>query len=143
MQRGLLSQLVVLVASIALDGSDYANYVLGASSLGLFFVDQTCSRDAERDADRCDMKYMHAAGYDTAAAVTLQEKFVALAEDREGAWLEGLFASHPASTGRVENNRAAPAEFPAGGIRERATYEECLAYLRTHREAYEEADRAR
>ena len=143
MQRELLSQLVVLGAAIALEGSDYANYVLGASGLGLLLVDQTYSRDAERDADRYGMKYMHAAGYDTAAAVTLQEKFVALAEGREGGWLEGLFSSHPASTERVDNNRAALTEFPAGGIRGRTTYEERLAYLMSHKGAYEEAERAR
>ena len=143
LQRSLLSQLVVLGAATALEGSDHANYVLGASGLGLLLVEQTYGRDAERDADRYGMKYMHAAGYDTAAAVTLQEKFIALAEGREGGWLDGLFASHPASAERVENNRAELAGFPAGGVQGHAIYEERLAYLRAHREAYEAADRAR
>jgi predicted Zn-dependent protease len=54
------------------------------------------------------MKYMKAAGYDPQGAVTLQETFVRLTQ-QEGAkkqsWLEGLFASHPPSAERVEQNK--------------------------------------
>lgn len=143
MQRGVLGQLVMLGATVALKDSDYANYILGAGSIGLQLVNQTYSRDAEREADYYGMKYMHAAGYDTGAAVTLQEKFVALAKHGEANWLEGLFASHPASTERVENNRAALAKFAEGGDLGRSAYEERVADLRAHKAAYEEADRAR
>ena len=69
-QRGELGQLVMLGATVALKDSDYANYILGAGSIGLQLVNQTYSRDAEREADYYGMKYMHAAGYDTGAAVT-------------------------------------------------------------------------
>ena len=89
------------------------------------------------------MKYMHAVGYDTAAAVTLQEKFAAFYKDRKTNWLEGLFASHPASTERVENNRSALKSFPEGGALGHSTYEERVAYSRARKGAYEEADRAR
>ena len=37
--------------------------------------------------------------------MTLQETFVKLAGERRTDWLQGLFASHPASQERVENNR--------------------------------------
>ena len=72
-------------------------------------------RDQERLADYHGMKYMHSAGYDTAAAVTLHEKFVAMGAGRKSQWLEGLFATHPPSPERVSNNRAALVEFPPGG----------------------------
>lgn len=143
MQRGMLGQLVMVGAAVALQNSDYGNFVLGTGNLGLQAVGQKYSRDAEREADDHGMKYMHAAGYDTAAAVTLQEKFVALAKGRRPGWLEGLFASHPASTERVANNRAALAKFPAGGTLGRAAYEKRIAYLRARKGAYKEADRAR
>ncbi len=143
MQRVVLGELLLLGAAIAIEEGDYTNYVLGAGGLGLLLFNQTYSRDAEREADRYGIKYMHAAGYDTAAAVTLQEKFVAFARSREEGWLEGLFASHPASTERVSNNRAALAEFPAGGNPGRAAYAQRLAYLWANEDAYEEAGRAR
>lgn len=143
MQRGLLSQLVMLGAAVALKDSDSANYVLGAGSVGLQLINRSYGREAEREADDYGMKYMQAAGYDPAAAVTLQEKFVALAEDGEAGWLEGLFASHPASTERVESNRGALAEFPAGGRLGRSDYAERVATLRDRKGAYEEADRTR
>ena len=143
MQRGLLSQLVMLGAAAALMDSDSANYVLGAGSVGLQLINQSYGREAEREADYYGMRYMQAVGYDPAAAVTLQEKFVALAAGREAGWLEGLFASHPASAERVESNRGALAEFPAGGTLGRSDYEERVANLRDRMGAYEEADRAR
>ena len=89
------------------------------------------------------MKYMHGAGYDTSAAVTLQEKFVVLSEGRNSNWLAGLFASHPPSPERVANNRAALGEFPPGGELGAARYRAHMAALLEDREAYELADEAR
>lgn len=143
MQRDKLGQLIMAGAAIALKGEDYANYILEAGKIGLQLAHRAYGRDAERDADYYGMKYMHAAGYDTVAAVTLQEKFVALAEGHETNWLKGLFASHPPSTERVENNRTALAAFPGGGALDRSAYEARMADLRAHKSAYEEAERAR
>ena len=86
---------------------------------------------------------MHATGYDTIAAVTVQEKFVALAEGNENNWLIGLFASHPPSIERLENNKVALDEFPAGGELGRERYKNRLAYLRARHSAYTRADQAR
>ena len=143
MQRGMLGELVMLGAAAALRDSDHAEIALGAGGVGLQLVNRKYSRKDEREADYYGIKYLHAAGYDTAAAVELQEKFVALAKGRDSNWLEGLFATHPASTERVKNNRKALAEFPPGGNRGRSAYQDRLAYLRARRDAYEDADRAR
>ena len=142
-QRGLLSSLVLLGVAHASEDSRHADYAVGGAQLALQLTGQKYSREAERVADYHGMKYMRAAGYDTAAAVTLQKKFVALAKGRKSGWLEGLFASHPPSSERVENNRKALAEFPAGGELGRDRYRERLAYLRARRDAYEQAERAR
>ena len=142
-QRGLLSQLLLLGVAIAGKDLSYLNYIIGAGNIGLLLANRTYGRDAEREADYYGIKYMHAAGYDTTAAVTLQEKFVALSKGRQANWLEGLFASHPPSTERVENNRKALAEFPAVKTLGRVAYQERIAYLRARKEAYKEADRAR
>lgn len=141
-QRATLFDLVLLGVAHAGKDSKHRNYVVGGAGVALQLTGQKYGRDAERTADYHGIKYMHAAGYDTAAAVTLQEKFVALSKDRKSNWLDGLFATHPPSTERVANNREALAAFPAGGDLGRARYQNRTAYLRARRGAYEQADRA-
>ena len=146
MTRNLIFQVAqagVALASGASRHSRYTNYILGASGVGLQLVGRKYGRDAEREADVHGMRYMKAAGYDTRAAVTLQEKFLALSKGRKEDWLQGLFATHPPSAERVKNNRAALARFPAGGDTGRERYDKALSYLRAKRPAYAAADRAR
>lgn len=72
------------------------------------------------DPDRCyGLRHMSRAGYDTQGAVELQETFVQLTKERRQDWLSGLFASHPASQGRVSNNIATAATLPLGVKREK------------------------
>jgi predicted Zn-dependent protease len=91
------------------------------------------------------MKYMKLAGYDPTGAVTLQETFVRLSE-QEGAkkqgWLEGLFASHPPSTERVEKNKATAAELGAGGEIGKDQYAARMKSLRAVEPAYKKYDDA-
>lgn len=142
-QRQMLFGLAGLGVALAVDDSKHARVIVGATNLGLHLVGQKFGRDQERVSDYHGMKYMHGAGYDTSAAVTLQEKFVALSEGRQGSWLDGLFASHPPSPERVENNRAALAEFPPGGDVGETSYRARMTTLLEDREAYDLADRAR
>lgn len=142
-QRQLLFGLAGLGVALAADDSKHARAIVGASNVGFHLAGQKFGRDQERISDYHGMKYMHGAGYDTSAAVTLQEKFVALAEGRNSNWLEGLFASHPPSPERVANNRATLAEFPPGGELGGARYVAHMATLLEDREAYDLADEAR
>jgi len=146
MTRDLVFQVaqagVVLAASQS-KYSRYSNYILGASGVGLQLIGRKYGRDAEREADLHSMRYMRAAGYDTRAAVTLQEKFVALSKGRKANFIEGLFATHPPSAERVKNNRAALARFPAGGEVGRKQYDVALADLRAKQPAYAAAEKAR
>ena len=143
MQRGTLFGLILLGAQYAGKTSKHADYIVGAAGMALGLANQKYGRDAERTSDYYGMKYMRAAGYDSQTAVTLQEKFVALSKGRKSSWLDGLFASHPPSAERISNNRAALADFPTGGEVGRERYQRALAHLRAHRDAYEQADRAR
>ena len=146
MTRNLIFQVAQVGVALAAGRSkysEYSNYILGASGVGLQLIGRKYGRDAEREADLHSMRYMRAAGYDTRAAVTLQEKFVALSKGRKANWLEGLFATHPPSAERVKNNRAALARFPAGGDVGRGPYDNALADLREKQPAYAAADRAR
>ena len=131
--------------AIALTGrkSRHINYILGGSGLAFQLINRGYSREAEREADLYGMKYMHRAGYDTRAAVTLQQKFVALSKGRRQDWLTGLFATHPPSKERVKNNRKALKKYPPGGDLGRKRYDRELAWLRTRKPAYAAADKAR
>ncbi len=117
MQRGMMLQTVVMASAIgaAVSDSDYGNVIVGGAQLGAQLINQSYSRDAESESDYYGMVYMKRAGYDPAAAVTLQETFVRLSEGRSPGWIEGLFASHPPSQSRVEANRQTLAELGAGG----------------------------
>ena len=142
-QRQLLFGLAGLGVALAVDDSKHARKIVGATSLGLHLAGQRFGRNQERTSDYHGMKYMHGAGYDTSAAVTLQEKFVALSKGRNSNWLQGLFASHPPSPERVANNRAALVEFPPGGEVGGARYRAQIATLLEDRGAYDLADQAR
>ncbi len=142
-QRGLISQVLQLGVAIAGRDSEYADQIVGAAAVSLQLIGQQYSRAAETTSDYHGMKYMRAAGYDTRAAVTLQQKFLALSEGRKSDWISGLFASHPPSAARVRRNRETLADFPAGGELGRARYQQQLALLASRQEAYEKAERAR
>lgn len=131
--------------AIALSGrkSPYTNYILGGSGLAFQLINRGYSRSAEREADLFGMKYMHRAGYDTRAAVTLQQKFLALSKGRRQDWLTGLFATHPPSKERVKNNRKALRKYPPGGDLGRKRYDVQLAWLRERKPAYAAADKAK
>ena len=139
----MLFGLAGLGVALAVDDSKHAWAIVGATRLGLHLAGQKFGRDQERISDYHGMKYMHLAGYDTSAAVTLQEKFVALSAGRQGGWLQGLFASHPPSPERAAGNREALAEFPPGGEVGEARYRAQLAILLEDEDAYDLADEAR
>ena len=113
--RGELAQLGMLAAAVGVGGRQGAELLVGGAQAGAQLLLQRYGRDAEREADRYGMVYMKRAGYDPAAAVTLQQTFVRLAGSNRQDWLGGLFASHPPSAERVANNQANLREVGAGG----------------------------
>jgi predicted Zn-dependent protease len=104
-ERGMVSQGVLVVAAIGASGQEYAGEVLGAAQYGASLINSKYSRDAEREADFYGTEFLAKAGYDPYAAVTLQETFVRLAGEGQSSWMQGLLASHPASMERLQNNR--------------------------------------
>ncbi|HEU4601806.1 MAG TPA: M48 family metalloprotease [Steroidobacteraceae bacterium] len=120
-ERGTLMQAGMAIAQIgaAVGGVDQnlAGLVLQGAGVGAQMVQMKYSREQELEADQYGMRYMKRAGYDPTGAVTLQEKFVKIANEGEHkqSWLDGLFASHPPSTERVKQNQALLAELGAGG----------------------------
>ncbi len=143
MQFDLLMGGALAVGSIALADSEHRDTVLAGAKVGAGLLGRKYGRDDEREADHYGILYMQRAGYDPREAVALQETFVRLAEDGESSWLEGLFASHPPSRERVDNNRRSVAELNnAAGEIGRERYQRNLARLVRTRPAYEAYDEA-
>ncbi len=135
--RGMLLQGTVAATSIALRGKEYGQIATIGAGIGAQLITTRYGRDAERESDYHGMRYMSAAGYDPQGAIDLQETFVRLSEGRNQSWLNGLFASHPPSPERVENNRRTAAELPGGGDLGRQRYQQRIAYIKRVEPAYD------
>ena len=143
MQRDMLMQGVMVAANVALADAKHRDLGLLGANLGAKLTGLHFGRDAEREADLYGIRYMLRAGYDPQAAVSLQETFVRLKNNKQPGWIEGLFASHPPSQERVQNNRELVRSLgtPGGRIGE-AAYQRATAHLRNTREAYQKYDQA-
>lgn len=142
MQRGMLLQGAVLAATVATREKRYANFAQLGASIGAQLINQKHGRDAERQSDHYGMLYMSRAGYDPQGAVELQKTFVSLSEGRKQDWLGGMFAGHPPSQERVENNLRDAAALPKGGEVGRERYRSNMARLVKSKPAYEAYEKA-
>lgn len=140
MERGIFLQGAMIAVGIGAQNSDYGNLIVGGSQLGAQLVSSKYGRDAESESDFYGMKYMKAAGYDPAAAVTLQETFVRLSADRKSNFISGLFASHPPSPQRVAANKVTLAKMGAGGDMGKETYAKKVGRLKATQGAYKAYD---
>lgn len=138
--RQVLLQGLVVAGGVAVGAAterqEYGSVAMMAGLVGAQLISQRYSRDAEREADRYGMIYMHRAGYNPEAAVDLQETFVRLSEGNGGGFAQGLFASHPPSRERVENNRAIARELGRDGEIARDRYRNRIARLKELEPAY-------
>ena len=140
MERGIFLQGAMIAVGIGAQNSDYANLIVGGSQLGAQLVSSKYGRDAESESDFYGMQYMKKAGYDPAAAVTLQETFVRLSKDRQSDFISGLFASHPPSPERVAANKATLVKIGAGGDMGKDVYAKKVGRLKATQAAYKAYD---
>ncbi len=143
MQRGMLIQGAVMATGVAARDRDYADLAVAGAQVGAALITHKYGRDAEREADLYGMVYMKRAGYDPQAAVGLQQTFLRLSKNRRQDWISGLFASHPPSQERVENNRATAERLGAGGEIGARRYQSRLAHLKQTKTAYDAYDKGR
>ena len=94
-----------MFADVASEESEFRDQLMGGAGAAAQAISQGYSRSDEMMADEYGMEYMRRAGYDPAAAVALQEKFVELSGDHRSNLLDRLFASHPQSRDRVRRKR--------------------------------------
>ncbi|MCF6180219.1 MAG: M48 family metalloprotease, partial [Geopsychrobacter sp.] len=143
MSKGMLIQAGVIGTALATQGTDYATLAQQGAGLGAQLITQRYGRDAERESDHYGMLYMVRAGYNPQGAVDLQRTFVKLSEGRDQGWLKGLFASHPPSYERVQNNLELLATLPKGGESGVASYRAKIAHLLKTKPAYTAYDKGR
>jgi predicted Zn-dependent protease len=145
-ERGMLLQGGLVAAQIgaAMGGMDEraAGLLLGGASVGAQMVHMKFGRDDELQADKYGTELMKAAGYDPEAAVTLQQTFVRLFDNKDQNWLDGLFASHPPSVERVKRNQETVARIGAGGDVGRDRFQARMKPLLAIKPAYDKYDEA-
>ncbi len=145
--RSALVQGAVIIGGVAVgvatEREDYAMVAVLGGMLGAQLISQRYSRDAEREADYFGTRWMHAAGYNPEGAVSLQQSFVRLSEGRNPGFVQGLFASHPPSQERVENNRRLADELGREGIVGDDRYQQRIARIKRLEPAYEAHDEGR
>ena len=142
MERGVFLQGAMIAVGIASQNTNYSNLIVGGSQLGAQLISSKYGRDAESESDLYGMQYMKKAGYDPAAAVTLQETFVRLSEGKQTNWLEGLFASHPPSPERVAANKITLEKLGSGGDIGKEVYTKKIAKVKATQSAYKAYDNA-
>jgi predicted Zn-dependent protease len=140
-QAGAIATMVILGSTI--ESQSGRQVAMMVPALGAQLLTQKYGRDAERESDEYGMLYMSEAGYDPQGAVELQETFVELSRERNQDWINGLFASHPPSAERVNNNIKTARGLPAGGIMGQEVYRQKTAYLQRVKPAYAAYDEAR
>ena len=105
--KGMLTQLAVAGATIAVASSDYRDFAgltqslggLGGTALLAHY-----SREAEREGDDLGMRYAARAGANPAGMVGLMEVLMQEGKRRPGA-IERMFATHPMSSERYATAR--------------------------------------
>ena len=144
--KGVITQSAAVISMVILgstiDDQQAREVAMMVPAMGAQMLTQKYGRDAERESDEYGMRYMSEAGYDPQGAVELQKTFVELSEGRNQDWMSGLFASHPPSQERVDNNRKTARKLPEGGETGRERYQQKTAYLRRVQPAYEAYDEA-
>jgi len=144
-ERSTLLQGVIMATAVVTNDSDYGNIAVGGASLGATLLNQSYGRGDELESDKYGMLYMSRAGYDPQGAVDLQKTFVRLNDGKDADWITGLFASHPPSQERVNENMTMAAALPPGGEtgeeRFHAAMEKTIA-LKPAYDAYDEGREA-
>lgn len=142
MQQSMLISAGVAGLGFALSDNEWAGLIMGGAAMGAQLALAQYSQGDELESDHYGIRYMKAAGYDPQAAVELQEVFVRLSEGNNPGFIEGMFATHPPSRKRVQENQELVDEIGAGGYRGRDVYQKKLSFLRDRQPAYDAHDEA-
>ena len=143
MQQSTLISLGVAGLGYAISDNEWSSLIMGGAAMGAQLALAQYSQSNELESDHYGIRYMKAAGYDPQAAVELQQLFVRLSEGNNPGFLQGMFATHPPSQKRVNENQELVNKIGAGGYRGREAYQKKTAFLRSRQPAYDAYDKAR
>ena len=143
MQQSTLISLGVAGLGYAISDNEWSSLIMGGAAMGAQLALAQYSQSNELESDHYGIRYMKAAGYDPQAAVELQQLFVRLSEGNNPGFLQGMFATHPPSQKRVNENQELVNKIGAGGYRGREAYQKKMAFLRSRQPAYDAYDKAR
>ncbi|HOE18307.1 MAG TPA: M48 family metalloprotease [Syntrophorhabdaceae bacterium] len=111
MSKGMLTQMLLGGAGIALAGTDYSDAALTLGSLGGSLLLLKYSRSDELEADRLGVQYMTRLGYDPRNALNAQRNIEKIGneygrsigqEPGEQSFFQDLLSTHPRTSVRVE-----------------------------------------
>lgn len=111
MSQGILLQLGLAAAGLALQNKEQGELVLGLGAIGGAMLLRKYSRDDEFEADRLGVEYMTKIGYDPYNAVTAHRNLQRISneymrsigqEPSERNFFEELLATHPRTQTRIE-----------------------------------------
>lgn len=136
MTQAALMNVGIQATGLAVQNSDYGQWIAAGAGLGANLWQAHYGRDQELEADKFGVQYMALAGYDTEAAVELQEKLMALSQGSQKSWFSDLLASHPPSQERIARNRQYAQQY-GGGDRNSKVFLKATAQLRRDQAAYE------
>lgn len=137
MATGLVAANVAIAATHKDSSPAYKDQALAASAaVAANLVSTKYGREAELEADSYGMNYMVKAGYDPSGAVSLQQTFVKLMDQKSPNWVEGLFASHPPSQERAKTNQQRAEKMPHGLTLGKERYQQMTAKLKQQQAAY-------
>lgn len=142
MQQGMLISAGVAGLGFALSDNEWAGLIMGGAAVGAQLALAQYSQGDELESDSYGIRYMKEAGYDPQAAVELQELFLRLSEGRQSGWLDGLFATHPPSAKRVQENQKLVEKVGAGGYRGEEIYQRRISTIKKLKPAYDAHDKA-
>lgn len=137
MSTGLVAANVAILATHKDSDPAYKDQALGASAaVAAGLISTKYSREAELEADSYGMDYMAKAGYSPQGAVTLQQTFVKLMDQKSPNWVSGLFATHPPSQERVKANQQRAQKMPQDLALNKERYQQKTAKLKKDQAAY-------
>ncbi len=139
MTKGMIMGTGVQLVGLAAEQKGLGDWVVAGANIGANLLQTKYGREQELESDRYGMDYMGRAGYDPVGAVKLQETFLRLSEGRNPSWLEGLFASHPPSSERLNANKKHAAELPPGATN-RDVYQAKISQIKHDAPAYKAYD---
>ncbi|MDH5202699.1 MAG: M48 family metalloprotease [Nitrospirota bacterium] len=149
MTYGMVQQIGLGVAGIALSGKEYADLALSAGAVGSSLLLLKYSRDDELEADRLGILYMSKLGYNPQNAISAHKNLEKVSQEylrsmgknpQEKGFFEDLLSTHPRTSVRIEElqhiiNSNQPVTIQGDGTN-RARFQNMIAGLKNTNKIY-------